>query len=401
MKTTSRPPTARALWLLAMLPAAVACGAFSGAGTNLEGGLGGSTSNADGVQPAPSNAGTQPSPTTNGNDGATTRPGTSEQPNATVPPDKASGGNANSSGRPTAGKEPSFTFGAIIDFDGLGPHGRQSTADFVNKTGVVPTVIDSYVQLKADGTFELGLAQTLVDQAVGSKVPTVCLSVTSRVEGAISAKQLDQLVAAVTYGLDHGVNMQVRFGYEMNGDWSPSNSTNGVAYTPTKFLSQWAQVAPKVQAAGGKMFWSPNIPFNSGSALARWLPSDSNTIDLVGIDYYPKSNPLTAASVKTAIDTIYPIAKQLNKPMLFGESAWQNTGSSIQENASEARSKVQWLTALTDAGLRQSYPLYAGFRWFDYQKYENNTFNNFSISADSFAASAFTAWYKSSVFAGN
>lgn len=399
MSTTPNPPIARTLWLLAVLPAAVACGAFSGTGTNLEGGLGGP---ALGTEPGPANAGTQQGPATDGNDGA----GNSEaapagQPNAVGSPNKAAEPNASPGGGPSPAKAAAFAFGAILDFDGLGPHGKQSAADFVKKTGVLPSVIDSYVQLQSDGTFELAVSQTLIDQAVGSKVPTVCLSVTSRVEGAISAKQLDQLVAAVTYGRDRGVNVEVRFGYEMNGDWSPSNSTNGVAYTPTKFLAQWAQVAPRVQAAGGKMFWSPNIPFNSGSALARWLPSDSNTIDLVGIDYYPKNNPLTAASVKTAIDTIYPIAKQLNKPMLFGESAWQNTGSSIQENASEAKSKVQWLAALTDASLRQSYPLYAGFRWFDYQKYENNTFNNFAISADPYAASAFAAWYKTSVFAGN
>ena len=393
---------ARSLPLLFAFLGAAACGAFtsSGAGLNDAANGAGTPTGGTGAQNPVASGDDLPQqanlPTTGQND-----PNTGAEPGGMVTDSNKDGTTTgNGTMPPVAAKEPAFAFGAILDFDGLGPHGKQSAADFVRKTGVVPTVIDSYVQLKADGSFELGLSKTLIDQAVGAKVPTVCLSVTSRVEGALGEAQMAQLVSAVTYGLGKGVNMEVRFAYEMNGDWSPSNSTNGVAYTPKKFLAQWAQLAPKVQAAGGKMFWSPNIPYNTGSALERWLPADTNTIDLVGIDYYPKSNPTTAATVAKAIDTIYPIAKRLNKPMLFGESAWQNTGTSIQENASEAKSKVAWLTALTDASLRANYPLYAGFRWFDYQKYENDTYNNFAISADPYAATAFTAWYKTSVFAG-
>lgn len=395
---------ARSLPLVFALVGTAACGAFSSSGASLNDAANGAGSPTGGVgarDPVGSSdeLPQQANLPTTGQDDPNT--GTDTVGMGT---DSTRGGTGTDTGTgsrpPTPAKEPAFAFGAILDFDGLGPHGKQSANDFVQKTGVVPTVIDSYVQLKADGSFELGLSKTLIDQAVGAKVQTVCLSVTSRVEGKLGDAQMTQLVSAVTYGLSKGVNMEVRFAYEMNGDWSPSNSTNGVAYTPTKFLAQWAQIAPKVQAAGGKMFWSPNIPYNTGSALERWLPADTNTIDIVGIDYYPKANPTTAATVAKAIDTIYPIAKRLNKPMLFGESAWQNTGTSIQENASEAKSKAAWLTALTDANLRGTYPLYAGFRWFDYQKYENNTYNNFSISADPYAATAFTAWYKTSVFAG-
>lgn len=417
MLSTARSTRRPRLLLAALLASPLACGVQSfSAGSSAvtdaaqttggqevgssQSGLisGGTDENGTGTTAGSESAGSETG--TNGTGGTNVSSGGSSQESNAVA--STGGGNSSSSGGTDASNANAvdtgartFTFGAIIDYDGAGPHGKQSVASFVSNTKIVPDLVDSYVRLKNDGTFELDTAKTLINQAAASKVPTVCLSVTSEVtSNTLPSSQLASLVSAVTYGKSVGVAIQIRFAYEMNGYWSPAYNGGN----PARFLSQWAQVAPAVQKAGGKMMWSPNVPFDTNSALARWLPSDASTIDLVGMDYYPKTNPLTVATVRDALSKIYDTARKLNKPLYFGETAAVYSSSSVNENATEAANKVTWLKALTDSGLRDEMPLYSGFRWFDYEKYEDNAWNNWSVSADPYAASAFTTWYKTSVF---
>jgi hypothetical protein len=59
--------------------------------------------------------------------------------------------------------------------------------------------------------------------------------------------------------------------------------------TAADFKAGWAAVsaACKSIAPDVKMWWSPNVA--SADSYAAYAPDDMSTVDLVGIDFYPKT----------------------------------------------------------------------------------------------------------------
>jgi hypothetical protein len=130
---------------------------------------------------------------------------------------------------------------------------------------------------------------------------------------------------------------------------------------PALFKAQWAQVADAVHAAGGKMMFSPNVEYGPGTEIDKFFP-DPKTIDVLGLDYYPKSGSVASAE-QGATDALAKLQKMatdrgMHVPIVFGEIA-------ITGSAGDKQSFINWLQS--DA-LKKAVPDYGGFRWFDFNK---------------------------------
>lgn len=300
-----------------------------------------------------------------------------------------SGGNLPSSGNATVTTS-DFFMGVHINWD----TDTGGVAGFIKATGFVPSVCAGYVTAKSDGTFELSKARSYADDVAANGGRAISYAITAQVN-ELSSQALADLGTAVTYARGKNLAVFVRYGYEMNGNWSPAYHGGN----PAPFLSQWAQAERVVHAAGGAMVWAPNL---SGSGdYKRWMP-DASTIDQVGLDAYHQKGELTAGEVDGFIASIYPVVQTLQKPFVLTETAVVVVGdNSYRSDATEVAQKQNWLNQLVDPALRAKYPLYRGFVWFDYEKTEsasgvsNNDveWRNFAISVDALAAAMVRAWY--------
>lgn len=265
---------------------------------------------------------------------------------------------------------------------------------FIDKVGFVPSLCAGYITAPSDGSFELDKARKYADDVAGHGGTAISYAITAQVT-SLSEAALAGLGNAVTYARSKNLAVYVRYGYEMNGNWSPAYHGGD----PSIFLSQWAQAEKVVHAAGGAMVWSPNL---SGSGdYNRWMP-DPNTIDQVGLDAYHQKGDITAGEVDGFIGSIYPLVQKLQKPFVLTETAVVVIGNgSYRIDAEETEEKRVWLEQLVDANMRQKYPLYRGFVWFDYEKKESASglsgdaieWRNFAISVDPLAAAMVKAWY--------
>ena len=280
-----------------------------------------------------------------------------------------------------------FKMGIIPDYDNGATGG---VAGFISRTGVVPPKISGYVDAHADGSWDAGAADRWLKEAVDNNIPTLELSVSSHGTGPLSDAQVAGIKQAVDKARAAGKQVDIRFGYEMNyggGGATQGGRVNNNNNT-SAFKQQWAQVAAVVNpdrtaTPPAKMIWSPNVWSGGGLPYADWLPDDPSTIDEVALDFYHKAgDDISVASLSKVMDPVYAIAKGLNIPFTFGETGVNGGGGAAGE-------KTAWLNLLASPELRDKYPLYQGFDWFDYIKGGNN----FSISQDSSEAPGFKDWY--------
>lgn len=280
-------------------------------------------------------------------------------------------------------------FGVLPDYDNAATNGL---AGFIARTSTTPGANSGYVNVGPNGSIETEVALHTIDATAAAGVPVVSLSMTAKQSGKLTSAQLAGVQATIAEAQQQNIVLWLRYGYEMNfgggdGQYANINEHND----PSDFKAQWAQVAAlanphRADAVPVKMFWSPNI--NSGGDLpyADWLPTDPNTIDVVGVDWYHRpGDALDADTLVAATQDIYAVAEAHQLPFLLGETAVIAKGT----GADEAAEKLRWLAALTSASLRQQLPLYQGFFWFDYEKGGTN----FALSQDTAVVANFSAWY--------
>ena len=159
-----------------------------------------------------------------------------------------------------------------------------------------------------------------------------------------------QIAKSMQTFTDQGITVWLRFAHEVN--WYVQDGTYAGG-TPEEFVAAWKRVAAACQSNSKvKMYWSPN---NAKSAdLQAWFPG-ADSVDIVGIDIYPKSGDATFAD--TYGDFYNAFAKPNNLPFVIGETA---IGGS--DEAKEA-----WLKQLTNADYTE-FPLYKSASWFEYNK---------------------------------
>lgn len=254
-----------------------------------------------------------------------------------------------------------------------------SVAAYEQRTGIKPASIGGYISA-SNGTLDMADAEKYIKEAGSNGVPTMVLSINSSEPGAMSQQELAQFTQLSQEAKSQGVNLQVRFGYEMNLS-AVSNFTD-----PAVFKQQWAQVADAVHAGGGTMNWCPS---NSTTAdYEKWMPDDPSTIDVVGLDvYHMGSGAIGPDEVKNAISGIEAVPGLSGKPLTLPETGVQLTG-----DGSDASKVSQWLSELSDPALKAQFPNYQGFLWFDYNKPGDG---NYALSQNSQYEQALTQWASS------
>jgi len=303
-----------------------------------------------------------------------------------------SGGNA-----PSAGAGGLAASGLEVDILPDYDNAKSNTngiAGFITRTGVVPHLVSDYMNING-GSFSTSQAQSFVDEALAAGVKHIAISLATSDTDVSSAAQA-QIAAAVSYGAQKAVSVQIRFGYEMNGNWSPSYHGGDFSI----FKNTWAKVASAVHGAGGLMVWAPNVDGGGQNAYRAVLPDDHSTIDIVGLDFYHFNSSETnltlgSGEVDKAFAGIYPLVKELNKPFVLTETAvsyFVTSGAWPTASSDEIAEKQAWLEQLTSSTLLVKYPLYRGFAWFDYNKHESDQFRDFSISQQPAEATMFSNW---------
>jgi hypothetical protein len=294
-----------------------------------------------------------------------------------------------------AGRRPKLDLGILPDYDNAKSN-TGGIAGFVSRTGVVPIVVSNFMNI-TDGSFSTSAANAFIDEALAAGIHRVSISLATA-DSDVPAAPRSQIAASVIYGAQKGIAVQVRFGYEMNGKWSPSYHGGD----PTIFKATWAEVAGAVHGAGGQMVWAPNVaPPGSGiSAYPSVLPDDTSTVDVIGLDFYHFNSSSTDLSIDpreidSAVGSIYPLVERLNKPFILSEtgvSYFDDSGTWATATAGEASEKRMWLEGLTSGALLAKYPRYRGFTWFDYNKYEMSQYRDFSLSEQQLEAKMFSSW---------
>ena len=151
-----------------------------------------------------------------------------------------------------------------------------------------------------------------------------------------------------------GFTVFLRFAHEMN--WYDSDEGGNIYSGSTdEFSKAWGVVSAAVKDIPGVyMYWSPNFDSNAANLVSSgWYPAQG-TVDIVGMDIYPKGGSQFA-------DVYQNFCQHWPKiPFIIGETGSNNGGSKSDKNA--------WLKQLTDKSALQACPNYLGFSWFEYLK---------------------------------
>lgn len=152
---------------------------------------------------------------------------------------------------------------------------------------------------------------------------------------------------------DMGVEVWLRFAHEVN--YYQSDGT--YQGTVDDFKEGWDVVAKACRniAPEVKMFFTPNVA--SLSEYQKFYPDDHSTVDLIGIDYYPKST-----SGNSFVDVMKPFhdayTKESGPHFAIGE-----IGLGV---AADMGSRLNWFKDMTSAETKSAMPHYVAVSWFNY-----------------------------------
>lgn len=150
---------------------------------------------------------------------------------------------------------------------------------------------------------------------------------------------------------DEGVEVWLRFGHEMN--WYLTDGTyQGDA---SGFISAWKAVAAacKEVAPDVKMFWTPNI--ENDAAYAKYWPG-ADSVDVVGIDYYPSSTGTFVSRMQNFHDTYATGGIKF----AIGETGWGKSA--------DISTRLSYVDELTSDATKSALPQYVGAAWFNFYK---------------------------------
>jgi len=219
--------------------------------------------------------------------------------------------------------------------------------------------IGIYAQAEAGTTFDGSQLLDRVDDilASGAALQAAVMPTGSSWQGLTTSdnSQAVNIANVMQQLLDKGVpEIHLRFAHEMNYYQTDGTYPGG----PSDFIEGWGVVAAAVKAQCGskvKMFWTPNVA--SASSYAQYAPDDfENTVDMVGIDFYPQS--LSDGTFLNAMQEFHDTYASATIPMALGETGLGYSGA--------ASDRVSWLSQIASA--TSSMPYLKACTWFNYQK---------------------------------
>lgn len=151
---------------------------------------------------------------------------------------------------------------------------------------------------------------------------------------------------------DEGIPVWLRFAHEMNY-YQTDGTYQGTA---DDFKKGWAAVAAAVKSIAPEvqMWWTPNVA--SAENYAQYEPDDLSTVDLVGVDYYPKE--LSGSDFVDTMQAFHDKYAVDGRMFAIGETGLGWAGS-IDD-------KFKWLAEIVAA--KSSMPQFLSMSWFNFQK---------------------------------
>ncbi|KAF5879177.1 putative glycoside hydrolase family 26 protein [Botrytis fragariae] len=224
-------------------------------------------------------------------------------------------------------------------------------AQINSKLGGKASTYGWYAQISSSTFTGSQLLQCLDDVVASGAVfqpavmPTIPFSqVTSSVASQV-AGVLEQFTAK-------GVEVWLRFGHEMN-----YYVTDGIYHgTAAEFVTAWKNIHAAVSSNPKiKMYWSPNVDTSSAPVAPYW--PGASYVDVVGVDCYPTSSPLSSSAFSGCYDNFYKTySAAYNIPFAIGETGY--AGSS---------GNAAWIGQLVNQDMCE-YPNYIAASWFEYDK---------------------------------
>lgn len=123
-----------------------------------------------------------------------------------------------------------------------------------------------------------------------------------------------------------------------------------------EFITAWKNIHAAVSKNPKiKMWWSPNVD-TSNAPVAPYWPGASY-VDIVGVDCYPSSNPLSPSAFESCYENFYKTYSAANNiSFAIGETGY--AGSS---------GNAAWISQLVNQDMCK-YPNYISASWFEYNK---------------------------------
>ncbi|ESZ95292.1 glycoside hydrolase family 26 protein [Sclerotinia borealis F-4128] len=224
-------------------------------------------------------------------------------------------------------------------------------AQINSKLGGKASTYGWYAQISSTAFTGSQLLQRLDDVVSSGAVfqpavmPTIPFSeVTSSVASQVAAV-LEQFTAK-------GVEVWLRFSHEMN-----YYVTDGTYHgTAAEFIAAWKNIHAAVSKNPKiKMYWSPNVDTSSAPVAPYW--PGASYVDVVGVDCYPTSSPLSPSAFSSCYSNFYKTYSAANNiPFAIGETGY--AGSS---------GNAAWISQLVNQDMCD-YPNYIAASWFEYNK---------------------------------
>ncbi|KAH9444819.1 hypothetical protein Pst134EB_025077 [Puccinia striiformis f. sp. tritici] len=151
---------------------------------------------------------------------------------------------------------------------------------------------------------------------------------------------------------DEGIPVWLRFAHEANY-YQTDGTYQGTA---ADFKAGWATVADAIDkiAPSVKMWWTPNV--STPEDYTKYEPDDMSTVDLVGIDFYPKQ--LSGTDFLDAMKDFHDKYAVDGRKFAIGETGLGWSGS--------VDDKVKWFNEICEA--KASMPNFISSAWFNFKK---------------------------------
>jgi len=152
-----------------------------------------------------------------------------------------------------------------------------------------------------------------------------------------------------------GVEVWLRFAHEVNY-YQKDGTYQG---TVDDFKEGWDVVAKACRSIAPevKMFFTPNVA--SLDEYQKFYPDDHSTVDLIGIDYYPKQT-----SGNSFVDVMKPFHDAYtseNGPHFAIGEIGLGVGAPMSN-------RLEWFKDMTSSNTKSQMPHYIAVSWFNYYK---------------------------------
>jgi hypothetical protein len=197
-------------------------------------------------------------------------------------------------------------------------------------------------------------------------IPLVTWEPHEKLDDLIAGKHDDMLRTRARGARDLGVEMFLRWGHEMNGNWYPwSGAMNGAAKGGAdKYIAAYRHVHDIFVAEGATnvvWVWCPlvtDVPSEAWNHWTKYYPGD-DYVDWVGLDAYNWGSSSSCCVWQTFPTLITALYKDYagKKPLMLPETSSAEVGGN----------KAEWILDMQSA-LKTNYTAIKAVVWFDINK---------------------------------